>query len=847
MLRMTLKGMLAHKWRLASIFLSVVLGVAFLAGTLVLGDTIRRTFDNLFEDVFANTDATVRSASEVEGEFGSSVRARLDKSIVDEVRQVDGVAEADPSVQGYAQIVDKDGDPIGNPGMGAPTFGTNWTDVKAFNPFVLEPGGKGPTRNNEVVIDKLSADRGDYVVGDTVTVLVQAGPREFTLTGIAKFGDADSPGGASFALFTLPVAQELVGQAGKVDSVSVVGDPDLSQTELAERIQAAMPDGVEVLTGDQITTENQDSLKQGLGFITYFLLIFALVALVVGSFSIYNAFSIIVAQRTREMALLRTLGASRGQVMRSVLGEALAVGVLASLAGLIVGVFMASILKAVMAAFGFDIPGGGVVLKPPTIIWSFVIGIGVTLISAIAPGRKASKVPPIAALREAAIDSSAGSTIRMVVGLVVLGLGVAAVLSAVLGTAGGAQAGLGVFLVLIGFIVLGPVLARPISRFVGAPLPRLRGITGGLARENAMRNPKRTAGTARALMIGVGIVSLITVFASSIKASINDQIDRAFRGDFVIDSGSFGFGGLSTSLADDLNELDEVETATGVRFGQAEIDGNSRFLFVIDPRSFERIFDLEVTEGSLDDLGDDGIALFADTAEDGGWDVGDTIPARFAETGNTDLTLAAIYDGNEVAGNYVIGIDMWAANSAEQYDAQVYVQLAEGVSLDEGRAAVDSVADKVPNANVQDQDEFKRSISASIDPLIYLVYALLALALFIAFVGIANTLALSVYERTRELGLLRAVGMTKRQLRASVRWEAVLIALQGTLLGLILGTFFGWVLVRAAEGEGLTVFKLPITQAAIFVMIAALLSVGAAILPARRAARLDVLQAIASE
>ena len=850
MLRVTIKGLLAHKLRLAATALAVMLGVAFMAGTLVLTDTIARTFDDLFGDVYRDTDAVVRQEAAFTAPQGEGdQRGRLDASLVGTVAAVDGVALAEGTIQGYARLVGRDGEPIGNPEMGAPTFGANWSDSPELNPFTISDG-TAPRTDAEVVVDKKSADDAGLGVGDTATVLVEGPPQQVRIAGIAKFGEADSPGGASFVLFTTAAAQRLVAEPGRFDSVSVVAEDGVSQRQVADRIARVVPPGVEVVTGDEITEENQDAIKEGLSFFNVFMLVFAVVALLVGSFMIFNTFSITVAQRARENALLRAIGASRRQVLSSVLVEAAIVGVLASLIGLAVGVGVAVGLKALLAGFGIDIPAGGVVFTPRTVVICLVVGVVITLLAALSPARKAGRIPPVAAMREVAVGSSGyGSKLRIVVGVVVLGLGVLSLLGGLFGGGGSALSlvGLGVLLVFFGVSVLGRTIALPLSQLLGAPLPRLRGITGSLARQNAMRNPKRTAATASALMIGVGLVGFITILAASTRASISATIDKVFIGDFTIDSGTFGVGGLDPSLAERINALPEVRAASGLRLGTAEVDGHVEHVQGVDPDTAFDIVDLAPLQGDPADLGRNGIAVFEDVAKDDGLGIGDRIPVRFKDTGLQELTVALIYGENQPVGDYLLGIDAYEANFADQFDTLVVIDQDDRVAAPAALAAIQRVADDFPGAEVKDRTGFKEEQTSFVNQMLGLVYALLALAIVIALLGIGNTLALSILERTRELGLLRSVGMTRSQLRSTVRWESVIIALQGTLLGLVIGVFFGWALVKALSGEGIHKLDIPFGQLVTIVLLAGLAGVVAAIVPARRAARLDVLRAIVTE
>lgn len=848
MLRITLRELFANRRRLASTFLGVLLGVAFLAGTLVLSDTIRRTFDTLFADVNEGVDGWVRSSSTIDGQF-TATRGRIEDDLVPIVDEVDGVAVAEGVIQGFTQIVGSDGEPVGNPDMGAPTFGGNWSDTKDLNPFTLV-AGRAPRADAEVVIDKKSADDGKLEVDDRTTVITPAGPIQVTIVGIAKFGDADSPGGASFTSFTLEAAQRYVAQPGKLDAVAAVARGGISEEQLVTRIDAALPDGVEAITGDQLTKENQDDIQEGMSIFTTFLTVFAGVALLVTVFSIYNTFSIIVAQRTRQMALMRALGASRTQVVRSVLLEALVLGLLASVIGLVAGVGVAGLLKGVLSGFGFDIPAGGTVLTTNTIITGLIVGVGVTVFAALVPAVKASRVPPVAVMREVAVERTHPSVARIIVGALLTLLGILLVITSLFADTPSEalqSAGSGAAVLIIATLVLGPVMARPITSLLGLPVQWVRGMTGRLARENVMRNPRRTSGSASALLIGVGVVTLFTVFAASIKASVTDQIERSFGGDLVVDSGVIGVAGFNPSFTRQVGALPEVEEATGLRFGAVSIEGDDKFVSVVDPNTVVKVFDLDVQEGSLADLGARQVAVSDEVAEDQGYRIGTRLDARFPDGATAELSVAAIYGSQDVAGNWVIGTPAWEPHAVDNVDAIVLVSLRDGVAIDRGATAVRRLAAGYPGAEVQDREEFAKAQSGQIDMLLGLIYVMLALAIIIALLGIANTLSLSVFERLRELGLLRAVGMTRGQLRSTVRWEAVVIALFGALGGLGLGVFLGWALVRGAGRGGFTTFTLPAGSLVVLLLLSAFAGVAAGFRAAMKAARLNVLEAIATE
>jgi putative ABC transport system permease protein len=534
----------------------------------------------------------------------------------------------------------------------------------------------------------------------------------------------------------------------------------------------------------------------------------------------------------------------------SVMLEALAIGVVASVIGVAGGVVVSAGLKALLSAFGFDVPAGGVVLTAGTIIVSLVVGIGITLLSALSPARKAGKVPPVAAMRDVAVGSTGyGSMQRIIVGCLILALGFVSLAYGLISTPDNALlvVGVGVLLVFFGVSVLGRTVALPLSRFIGWPLPRVRGITGQLARENAMRNPKRTAATASALMIGVGLVAFITIFAASAKASFNHIIDTSFHGDFVVTSpAGFGAGGIDPSVTEKLSQLPEVEAAGSIRAGLAKIDGSVNPLLGASDQAFALV-NVKPRQGQPSDLGPGTIAVYKDVAKDKHLSIGSRVPVVFKDTGLKQLRVAMIYGENQPAGDYLLGMPTYSANFADQYDFQIFVKKAANVDAKTALASIKRAAAASPGSKVLDQTEYKADQTKFIDQLLGLIYALLALAILIALLGIGNTLALSILERTRELGLMRAVGMNRRQLRSMIRWESVIIALQGAALGLVVGMFFGWALVTAMREQGFNTLRFPLVSLVTIMVLAALAGVLAAVFPARRAAKLDVLRAIETE
>ncbi|MFF2094671.1 ABC transporter permease [Streptomyces sp. NPDC058202] len=849
-LRLSVSSLRAHRRRFAGTFFAVFLGVAFLAGTLVMGDTLRAGFDTMFGNATRGTDAVVRSAGTITAPGESQgVRSPVGTDLVRTIERVPGVAAAVPDIQGAGQLVGADGKPIG--GQGPPTLAGNWIDDPRLNAYRLAEG-RAPARTGEVVVNRGAAKKGGLRVGDT-TVLRTPDPVRVTVVGLATFGGEDGMAQVTFTGMTRADAEKyLTPKPGEAASIRVRAGPGVGQGELVSALTPVLPKGVEAITGQESAQENTEMISSRfLTIFTTLLLVFSGIALLVATFSIHNTFAIVVAQRTRENALLRALGASRRQVTASTLAEATVVAVTASAVGLAGGVGIAAGLQALFPAIGFPFPEGDLVVSGLSMLLPLAVGVVVCLVSALLPAARAGRTAPLAALRETAVDESGASRARAITGGGLAALAVAVTLTGVLLTPSLWLAGLGALLALAAFVVLGPVASSTAVRVLGAPVARLRGVTGGLARRNALRSPRRTAATAGALMIGVAVVSLFTVFGASLKATMDQTVSRSFAGDIAVSAPSFGAGGsgLSPRLAPAVARVPVVKDAVGLGKGVAEVNGSGQALTVTDPVTLGRVFDLGHVRGSLSALGADGIAITRKEADRQHLVTGDTARLTFTDGRSQDFTVRAVYGQSELAGEYVITRAAWAPHRTQDSDRLVAVSLKDGVGTAQGRAAVRQVAERYGNPEVQTRDAYAQSSAGGIDMMLTLVYALLALAVLIALLGIANTLTLAMHERTREIGLLRAVGQTRAQLRAMVRWESVLVAAFGTAGGIALGAFLGWVLVEASEGASDTAFAFAVPP--LRLVVVALVGLGAGALaglrPARRAARLDVLRAIATE
>jgi putative ABC transport system permease protein len=800
----------------------------------------------LFTEINAGVDVSVRAASGFGADTSADVaRDTVPAAVLDSVKRVPGVAAAEGGLGGYAQLVDKNGKAVTT--TGAPTLGVSWTTNRDLSPLRLR-SGREPRASGEVVVDAGTAKAHKLVVGDRVKVLFQGSPEDFTVVGVTGFGAADNLAGATLAAFDVTTAQRVLGKPGAFDTINVKAATGVTAVELRDRMAGALPPGVEVVTSRQVADEGAKSVQQALSFFGTALLVFAGISLFVGGFIILNTFSILVAQRTRELALLRALGASRRQVMTSVIAEAGVVGLFASLVGLALGVGVAVGLQSLLKAFGIDLPASGTKVLPRTVVVSLVVGVVVTVLSSVAPARRASRIPPMAALQGAGVEQGGSLRRRTVVGLVVTGLGAGAMLRGLFG--GGSNAlpllGVGAALVFVGVALLSPLAARPMARFIGAPFPRIAGISGTLGRQNAMRNPRRTAATAAALTVGLALVACVSVLAASIKSSAADVVDKYLAADYIISTAQF-MPNISSDLSARLARQPELAAVSALQTGEWRSEGQTRTLYAGDPATLGKVLKLDVTSGEVGGLARGDVLVGEDEARSRHLQVGDTLPMTFARTGDRKLRIAGTYAKNQLLGTYLVSTATYGANFTDRLDFVVLAKAAPGVAPAASRAAVERVTKEFPNVDLRDQAEFKKQQENQVNMALGLVSALLALSILIALFGIVNTLALSVFERTRELGLLRAVGMARRQVRSMIRGESVIIAVLGAILGLAVGVLFGWAIVSGLGDQGIDHVVIPGGQLVGYVILAAVAGVVAAVFPARRAARLDVLAAISHD
>ena len=842
--RYTVRNLAARPVRLLMTALAIVLGVTFMAGTLVLTDTMRHGFDQLVADANADTDVIVRAPTPFASSFASNSRPRIAASLVDTVRAVPGVASVEGVLRGPLPIAGADGKVV-EAGLGETSSGMSWITDDRLDPFHLV-AGRAPTSDGEVAVDRGTARRAHLAPGDRTTVYGHDGPRPVTVVGVVAFGTADSPLGESYVLVPPSALPALLGVDGVVDGIRVVGADGISADTLAARVRRAVGPDVQTITGAEVTRESQRRVGDQLDTYARFLVVFALIALLVGSFVIFNAYAIVVAQRRHELALLRAIGATRRQVLRSVLGEALATGAAGSVVGLGLGCAAAAGLRALLGAMGLGLPNGALVVTGTTVGVCMVLGTLVAVASAALPARAAGRVPPVSAMRAAAIDTSAASRVRACIGALVAMVGLATLGDGALRSDSAAAVGAGSVLVLIGAVVLGPSLLGPIAALLGRPARAAKGAVGAIASANAARNPRRAATTASALTIGVSLVVAVTVLASALRSTAADGVERSFTGDYVVRAGGhMATGGLTDATVDQLTVTTGVRAVVASASTMVEIDGEATMLTGVDTARVDDLVRFDETAGTVAGLAPGQIAVDDDAARDRHVEVGDQVPLTFVDAGFRPMTVGAIYRHGELFGSFVVRLDDLRDLVHDEALTQALVGTDRATDPVAVRAGIESVLTASPQARLYDREGIRSSQAAALDPIVNLVYGLLALAVVIALLGITNAVGLSVFERTRELGLLRAVGMTRPQVRATVRWEAVTIALFGAIVGVAVGTVAGGALARTVA-SGASVARPPVAHLAALLLAAALAGALAAVVPARRAARLDVLDAVAA-
>ena len=850
MFRASLKGVWAHKLRLALTALAIILGVGFISGTYIYTDTIGNAFDSIFADAFEGVDIVISAESDFQ--FGEG--AFMDEGDFDQVQGVAGVLEAEPYIQGLTvTILDHKGKPIG--GVGPPQFGASLVETESDTGGFALREGSYPIGGDQIVIDAATAETGEHAIGDAVSIITEiGGKQDFDLVGIASFADLDNLGGATFALFDLETAQQVLGRAGKLTGGSVQVAPGTDVDTVITAIEELVPEGVSVLSGQSAAEAEAGEIQEGLAFFNTFLLVFGFIALFVGTFIIANTFRIIISQRTRELALFRALGATARQVFQMVLLEAIVVGVVASALGIAAGLAIAQALQAALSAFGIDLPTATLSLQPRTIAVGMTVGIVVTLISTALPARRASRISPAAALRDdIGVPQRKALTLRAMVGAAITGVGLAVLFTGLFvdfssGPPEITYVGIGAAVTFIGVSVVSPLFARPVARVIGWPFARVYKIPGKLAQENAIRTPRRTSATAAALMIGITLVTLAATMAASIRGTIDEILGNSVVADVIVrPTNAFNpTAAFTPEIAESIAGVPEVDDVTRLQLGAILLNGGETFISGIED-DFSEYFPPDSSEGSLAP-GAGEVVLEMSIAVDNGWTIGSTMEVVFEASGTQQFEIVGLASGDVWAGVIAISQDEWAQNfGGVVADAQLYVRGVEGTTPEALSEAIAPLIEDVPTVQAQTLEELQSEAASQINQLLNLITGLLGLAVVIALIGVTNTMTLSVFERTREIGLLRAIGLNRRQTRRMIRSEASIIAVFGAVLGVIIGVFFGWAILQALADEGFSAFVVPVREIVLWIILTGVLGIIFAILPAWRASKLNVLEAIAYE
>ena len=839
MLKATLKSLLAHKLRLALTAVAVVLGVAFMAGTFVLTDTIKHTFDTLFQQTSAGKDAVVRAVAPYgnNGDFTGN-RPLTPDSLLSTVQGTPGVAFADANVGGRVVALNKQGKTFNSH---APTLAFAWLPDRKLSVISLR-SGRAPAADNEVTVDGATARKEHFALGDPITIIGNTGPATYTVVGITRFGSTDNVAGATLVSFNLATEQRVAGKPGYLTEIDVARAPGTTSAQLLSAISSRLPKGFEVVTGAEAGAQQASAVTSNLSQFNTFLLVFAGVALFVGAFLIFNTFSILVGQRTRELALLRAIGASRRQVNTSVLGEALITGLVGSIIGLGVGVLLAAGIYSLLDSLGVSLPRSTLQFEARTAIVGLIVGTVVTVASAILPALRAGRIPPAAGLRDDTVVEDTSLRRRAISGGVVTIVGIVVLAIGLFASAGIAAVGAGAGITFIGVAMLAPFAVQPLIGFLGRPFSNAMGITGLMAKENAIRNPRRTATTASALMIGIALVAAIATLGQSAQASFNGLFDKAVHADYVVTPSSNFGEGFNPAAESVARSVPGVVAASAVRQTDWHKGHAGEQVTGIDPVGGPQVLSFQMTEGSTAALAKGELLVDNSEAKSNHYHLGDVVPMGFVATGVQPVVIGGFFKTNQFLGNYVISNQLFAANVDQPQDFALALKTSS--SSPSVTQALKSAFKSYPDVKVQTVAEFKTSQKQQVSTILGVVYALLGLSIFIALIGVVNTLALSVMERTREIGLLRAVGTQRRQLKRMIRAESVLVSIMGAILGLVVGVGLGAAVVSALSGSFVTTLAIPLPTIIVVLILASLFGVFAAVWPARRAAKLDILAAI---
>lgn len=841
MFRTALRNVLAHKARLLMTVLAVMLGVAFVSGTLVFTDTLGNAFRNQSAKSYDNVAVAVTTyAGQRDAKTSGITTATLKK-----IQGLDGVDTATGRVRGFAGVADPDGKLIGN---GWSNTGSNFSPGKngkdSAYTFV---DGKGPDSADRIALDEQTAKKGEYHVGDTVRVATNGPVKEFTLAGVFTTEDGTVNAGGSLVLFDSQVAQKLYLRPGEFQDVDIAAAAGASDEKLLADVKPLLPKDAEAKTGKALADEQAKQIQRSLSGLNGMLLAFAAIALFVGVFLIANTFTMLVAQRTKELALMRAVGASRSQVKRSVLLEAAVVGAIASVIGFVLGLGLATGLRSVMSQFGGKIPAGPLIVSPTAVAAAFGVGVLITVLAAWLPARRAAKIPPVAAMNSVHAAATVKSLVlRNSIGGVLTLLGGAGIVAgAADGSGGRTIIGVGAFFALVGVIVLIPLLSRPVIALARPLLKRLFGVSGKLAAQNAVRNPRRTGATASALAIGLTLVTGISVLGVTLGQAVDRMTTDNIKADYMVSMASGG--SLDTSALKALEKADGVSAVSPrqdawLRVGEDHLGASG-----VTPDALSKLFVIKTVSGSIDSLGNGEIAVSEDTAKSNHWKTGDTLPVVFDDDKKEKVKVGAVYENNEFLSSALVSTDLLAPHTTHADIREVWLKMDGGESAANEKALVKALGDN-PAMSIIDRQGIRDMFGGFINTALNIMYGLLAMALIIAVLGVVNTLAMSVFERQQEIGMLRAIGLDRRRVKRMIRLEAVVISLFGAVVGVVLGVFLGWAIGETLKSDIPDyALVLPWDRIGIFLVLAALVGVLASLWPARSAAKLNMLTAIKTE
>ncbi|WP_128431382.1 ABC transporter permease [Streptomyces cyaneus] len=844
MFRTALRNVLAHKARLLMTVLAVMLGVAFVSGTLVFADTLSNAFRNQSAKSYDDVAVAITSHADPDD---AKEEPGLSRKTLDKIAAVDGVAGAYGRVEGFAGVADPDGKLIG---VGWSNKGSNFAPGKDGKDTAYTfTDGSGPVKDDQIALDKDSAAKGEYQVGDRVRVATNGPVKEYTLSGVFTTDDGAVNAGGSLVLFDTAVAQKQYLKPGYFESATVTAAPGASDAKILDAVQPLLPDTAEAKTGQALADEQAEQIEQGMSSLKQVLLGFAGIALFVGIFLISNTFTMLVAQRTKEIALMRAVGASRKQITRSVLAEAAVVGLVASVIGFVLGIGLAVGLRSGMAAFDMKIPGGPLIISATPVIAAIGVGVLITMFAAWLPGRRAAKIPPVAAMNSVhAVATTKSLVVRNSIGAAITALGAAAIVTGA--SAGGDDGrmyiGAGAFFALIGVIILIPLLSRPVIALVRPLLVGPFGVAGKLAGQNAVRNPRRTGATASALAIGLTLVTGLSVLGITVGTAIDKMTTANIKADYMV---SMANGGDLDQTA-----LTALEKAKGVSAVSPQQDvyfqaGDEDFVSAsaVTPGDIEQVLNVDVVSGNIGSLAKGQIAVAEKTAKSKGWKTGDSVPVTFNDEKKDTLTIGAVFKDSEFLSPVLVDTKVVNPHEVKPYIRQIFVKVDGGQSAANEKVLIDALGDN-PAITVMDRQDIRNEFGGAINTLLNIMYGLLAMALIIAVLGVVNTLAMSVFERQQEIGMLRAIGLDRRRVKRMVRLEAVVISVFGAVVGIGLGSFLGWAIGETfADQVPGYALVLPWDRIGIFLVLAALVGVLASLWPARSAAKLNMLNAIKAE